>query len=570
MSLPSGYSQLTYIQSSGTQYIDTGFCPTNSTRIVIDAQINTYSNTVCAFFGTRRANSQSADDSFLVYQTGANTLRSDYYGSNQTLTLGTTTNSRLTIDKNQNVTTVGSVSVTNTMVTQKTSYYPLFLFACNTTGSATQKSTMKLYSCKIYDNDTLVRDFIPCSNATETVGLWDDVNSTFYSNVGDGSFTGLAEGSGSMLGDMAVGSIVKLNVDGAAKEFLVVHQGKPSSLYDDSCSGTWLLMKDCYEERQWHSSNQNSYKHSTIHSYLNSTFLDLFDVDIQDQIKTVKIPYVNGTGSSAVASGANGLSTKIFLLSGYEAGLTTDDDSSFPVDGAKLSYFESGTSNSAEEKRSAYFNGGNTIWFFRSPYTQGSDQVCASIPFLFSYHCTDSYGIRPALVLPTNLLISSDDTITTDPAAPKGTHNTLLEDGTVYTIEVGQELSASGTVYEIESGKVMADDGTVYEIPFVGGKCTVVLTGSGDSSCCYVNINGAKYYQISNEAIVDVAKGSEIECVVKLSGYGALSIYLNGEVVEKAQYSNQQKTYTYTVTNNVRIELEYSYFEGGSIRITDA
>ena len=49
------------------------------------------------------------------------------------------------------------------------------------------------------------------------------------------------------LGNKAIGSIVKLKVNGAAKEFIVVHQGKPSSLYDESCNGTWLLMKDIYE-----------------------------------------------------------------------------------------------------------------------------------------------------------------------------------------------------------------------------------------------------------------------------------------------------------------------------------
>ena len=46
------------------------------------------------------------------------------------------------------------------------------------------------------------------------------------------------------LSTKAVGSTVKLKVNGTAREFLVVHQGKPSSLYDESCNGTWLLMKD--------------------------------------------------------------------------------------------------------------------------------------------------------------------------------------------------------------------------------------------------------------------------------------------------------------------------------------
>ena len=70
------------------------------------------------------------------------------------------------------------------------------------------------------------------------------------------------------LGAKAVGSIVKIKVNGAAKDFIIVHQGKPSSVYDDSCNGTWLLMKDIYEKRQWNSSNTNDYANSTIHSYL--------------------------------------------------------------------------------------------------------------------------------------------------------------------------------------------------------------------------------------------------------------------------------------------------------------
>lgn len=142
-----------------------------------------------------------------------------------------------------------------------------------------------------------------------------------------------------LLSTKAVGSTVKLKVNGTAKEFIVVHQGKPSSLYDNSCDGTWLLMKDIYENRQWHNSNVNNLENSTIHSYLNGTFLNLFESNIRDAIKQVKLPYrKNGGSGGSDQSGANGLLCKIFLLSGYEIGFTTSDNSYFPVDGAKLSY----------------------------------------------------------------------------------------------------------------------------------------------------------------------------------------------------------------------------------------
>lgn len=208
------------------------------------------------------------------------------------------------------------------------------------------------------------------------------------------------------MGTVAVGSTITLNVNGTAKEFIVVHQGKPSSLYDDSCNGTWLLMNDCYESRQWHSSNSNSYKASTIHSYLNSTFLNLFDSNIKDAIKQVKIPYVNGTGNSAVGSGANGLSAKIFLLSGYEVGIGGAID--VPQDGAKLDYFNQNTGT--DSKRIAYLNGSATSWWLRSPNTYNTGSVWF-VGSSGNYNYSDasySYGVRPALILPSTFAIYTD------------------------------------------------------------------------------------------------------------------------------------------------------------------
>ena len=205
---------------------------------------------------------------------------------------------------------------------------------------------------------------------------------------------------------LAVGKTITLNVSGVPKEFIVVHQGKPSSLYDDSCNGTWLLMKDIYENRAWHSSNSNSYKASTIHSYLNSTFLGLFDSDIQEAIKQVKIPYVNGTGGSAVASGANGLPAKIFLLSGYEVGI--GGASYVPVDGAKLNYFNQNTG--ADSKRIAYLSASAAPWWLRSPYTDDTLitwYVGSNGDYRHDY-ASYSHGIRPALVLPSTFEVYTD------------------------------------------------------------------------------------------------------------------------------------------------------------------
>lgn len=154
------------------------------------------------------------------------------------------------------------------------------------------------------------------------------------------------------LGTKAVGSIVKIKVNGASKDFIVVQQGNPNTgTYDSSCAGTWLLMKDIYTTSTF--GNNNSYKDSSIHSYLNGTFFNLIDADIRNAIKQVKIPYQDGTGSGgSLATGSNGLSTKVFLLSGYEVGWTTSDNGYFPKDGVRLAYF--GNSSGGNSKRIAY------------------------------------------------------------------------------------------------------------------------------------------------------------------------------------------------------------------------
>lgn len=212
-------------------------------------------------------------------------------------------------------------------------------------------------------------------------------------------------GSGTLASDIAVGESVFLNVNGVLTEFLIVHQGLPSSLYDSSCDGTWLLMKDIYETRQWHSSTSNSYKASTIHTYLNGDFLGLFSASAQNAIKQVKIPYVNGTGSSAIASGSNGLSTKIFLLSGYEIGFTTSTNQYFPIDGACLSYFI-GADNA---KRAARLDGAATRWWLRSPYTSNTTNAWHVLVGgdYGGISCSASHGVRPALILPSNALFDS-------------------------------------------------------------------------------------------------------------------------------------------------------------------
>ncbi|WP_440337597.1 DUF6273 domain-containing protein [Megasphaera sp.] len=287
------------------------------------------------------------------------------------------------------------------------------------------------------------------------------------------------------LGAMAVGSTVKIKVNGASKDFIVVQQGNPNtSTYDSSCNGTWLLMKDIYTTSTF--GNNNSYKDSSIHTYLNGTFYNLIDSNIRAAIKQVKIPYQNGTGfDGSLATGSNGLSTKVFLLSGYEVGWTTSDNTSFPQDGAKLDYFGSG--DDGNSKRVAYNGSSAAVWWLRSPNTNYSNSVWTvksdGSYDVFGY--SNTCGVRPAFVLPSALLVSDDGTVigncppeVTSDAGATGAelgeknapftvgYTVTDKDGTLMTVteKLDGEVKAvktdvGGTVVKVQT--VLNDDGAV-------------------------------------------------------------------------------------------------------------
>lgn len=288
-----------------------------------------------------------------------------------------------------------------------------------------------------------------------TSGGWVTAGSQYDKS---GSFTTANSGTTSTvpLSAKAVGSIVKLKVNGAAKEFIIVHKGKPSSMYDDSCDGVWLLMKDIYEMRQWNSNSELLYENSSIHSYLNSTFLSLLDANIQSAIKQVKIPYLKGGKGGSVQSGANGLSCKVFLLGGYELNLR----GIFPADGAGLDGFaKSITSNPAYL---ATYNGTLTKWWLRSISTlEYSDNAGLVSGYTYdSESVTKSYGIRPCIILPSNTLVDdSGNVVPVDLTA----HKTLVN-GTAYTVK-GGKCMVNGTVYNILKGRTLIG-GTGYDITF--------------------------------------------------------------------------------------------------------
>ena len=291
------------------------------------------------------------------------------------------------------------------------------------------------------------------------------------------------------LGTKAVGSIVKIKVNGASKDFIVVQQGNPNtSTYDSSCNGTWLLMKDIYTTSTF--GNNNSYKDSGIHTYLNGTFYNLIDSQIRAVIKQVKIPYTN----SGVQSGANGLSTKVFLLSGTEVGFS--GVSYMNTEGAKLSYFDSAS------KRVAYNGSSAAIWWLRSPYTSNNSNVWhvntdgSNYNYWYSY----SYGVRPAFVLPSELVVSDDGTVSTNTAPAINTSSTNL----------GEKNAPFNFGYTVTD----ADGNTLTVTEKLDGKTTKTRTGvaSGTALTFEQTASAAGFQKILNgnhTITVEVSDGKE-------------------------------------------------------------
>ena len=218
--------------------------------------------------------------------------------------------------------------------------------------------------------------------------------------------------TGIQAGTLDIEQEVLINENGTPVNYIVVHQGLPSSLYDASCDGTWLLRKDITENGQWNSSNVNTLAGSTIMTTM-AGYVNEYDPRIQAAIKTVKIPYCVGGGNTTIMSGANGMECKVFPLGGYEVGWTTSDNQYFPVDGAKLDYFLSGRSSDANSKRVAKLDGANSTWYLRSSmngtnnrifgvYTGGTND---------DWYAAGDHGLLPTFILPSTFVFQESEVV---------------------------------------------------------------------------------------------------------------------------------------------------------------
>ena len=203
------------------------------------------------------------------------------------------------------------------------------------------------------------------------------------------------------LGNKSVGSIVKLKENGVLVDFYVAKHDYENGL--NGSGRTLVVRKDCYDTRQWHTSNVNAYATSAIDTWLNSTYKNLLDADIRGVIGTTKIKYTPGNGNTTVGT----LERAIFLLSVTELGKTA---SYANTEGTALSI--------ASSLQIAYLNGSAVVQWTRSPLTGSTDNAVylGTSGGVGNGYCASARGSRPAFTLPSTLSVSDDGSVSVNTA----------------------------------------------------------------------------------------------------------------------------------------------------------
>ena len=193
-----GYTRLVYIQGSGAsntvsdQYIDTKYVATSNSCVEIDyeysQQTNAYKVAIGAY-GNSVSNSSfsigvnNADNgSFATYKYGSGNVITDFVVNSNSRIVAKLSKEGFYIDDKL----INNVSEKNFDTNQS-----FYILAVNNNGTLLKEAAgnIKIYNCKIYENNVLVRNMVPCyRNCDNIVGMYDTVNNVFYTNQGTGEF----------------------------------------------------------------------------------------------------------------------------------------------------------------------------------------------------------------------------------------------------------------------------------------------------------------------------------------------------------------------------------------------
>lgn len=293
-----------------------------------------------------------------------------------------------------------------------------------------------------------------------------------------------------LLGQVAVGSIVKLNENGSPVEFYVAAQNYESALNGEG--RTLLVRKDVYDQRQWNNNNVNAWAASSLRLWLNSSYLNLFDSKIQEFIGTTSYYITVGNGDWTVSYATDA----IFILSLTELGMS----GSANVEGSALPI--------ASALRIAYLNGVATNQWTRSPYVANTTNAmwAHSSGIASNSGVTAKLGSRPVFTLPGSLYVLDDGTIFDAPSAPTLTVPSQAMQG--QSIPINWTASANADNYQLQR---KADSGE-WETIYTGSDLTFTDTAGSWSTVQYQVAAGlgGEYGEYATSAVIPVVSASAL------------------------------------------------------------
>lgn len=446
-SLPSGYTKLEYIESSGTQYIDTGVSsfPTQNTHVTLD--VDWLSGLGC-YFGCSQSGIR-----WFVEALQPTKIYSGYLDEDKSADIATVIG-RYTVDKNGVYTNVNGVKIqhasANTTISRS-----IYLLATNgSSGVSGIADAARIYSCKIYSSSGLIRQFVPCKNSSGEVGLYDEVNDVFYGNAGTGVFIAGPEvpisGSGgggkhktliagtsygiksgrtliggtgydikkgrtliggtgydikltTPLAELPEGSIIKLNEDDAPVEFYIAEHNYESDL--NGAGRTLLVRKDCYASYNLahYSSPSNYFPDTSVYDVLNGTYKVKLDAAVRIAMGTTSFKTVQtfkNLTTNKISGKMTTVSAAVFTLSKTEINNSLNYNLS---EGTQLPI--------SDTLKIALFSGKAVNWITRSASQLNSIYIVTpsgSVSSVYYHQDSDNYYMRPVFTLPETMEVDGD------------------------------------------------------------------------------------------------------------------------------------------------------------------
>ena len=219
------------------------------------------------------------------------------------------------------------------------------------------------------------------------------------------------------IGDVAVGGVVQMNVQGVQTNFRVMHHGKPSAIYDDSWLDGTVIMLDWMESPYYQNVSSGlpskyNYAESAAHALLSEIWFTYLDSTVQRLVREVKLPYRTDVDGApyVVASGANGVAAKVWLPSVVEvargSGYESNQSSFYVEEGAPFDFWKGADAAKYADWAFVSSSGTDNGWATRTMNKQtsgtganyynwvGKDGLCIA-------GTRQKGNMRPCMVLPS-------------------------------------------------------------------------------------------------------------------------------------------------------------------------